>query len=231
MDVISDAWSLDLFKLNESSDDDGNLGKDYSVEIKTPKRFSLQNVTFALGASFRIAAQIVQLLCVERRLRFFGECSDIMASNYAAVACFVSLLIIAEALNETCGLSIALDCSMLHETSYLDVRFRFFLNDETKTFHVLAVHLFNWHTGQIMLAMLVKFLNPLYAEWQKLLVGITIGGDRLMTGRIQRVLMRLSVGELLELYAFLCGLYQFDLLMQRANLKSLDEDFFLFWLV
>lgn len=52
-----------------------------------------------------------------------------MASNYAQFACAASLQIIAEALNKTSGFSTALDCSTLHEMSYLDVPLRFILKE------------------------------------------------------------------------------------------------------
>ena len=226
MDGISKARDLSLFKLCESSDDDVNSGEEYSVVIKTPKRFSLLIGTIALGASFRMAARIVQLVRDESGLSFYSGCSDIMASNYARVACAAALEIVAEALNKTGGFSLALDVSTLHGMSYLDVRVRFFLNCEMYNFHVLAIPLFDRHTGLIMFEALAKFFDALFPEWRNFLVGVSSDGDRSMTGRIQGVLTRLAKESLLELFKIWCGLHQFDLLMQRVYSASLDEEFY-----
>lgn len=169
-----------------------------------------------------MAARIVQLVCDESGLSFYGGCSFIIASNYARAACAASLQIIVEALNETSGFSIALDCSTLHVMSYLNVRFWFFLNDEMYNFHVSAVSQFDLPTGQIMFEVLVKFLDALYPEWRKFLAAVSSDGDRSMTRRIQGVLTRLSVEALLELYSICCSFNQFDLLMQRVYSESLS---------
>ena len=59
--------ALSLFKRLEADDDAGANGTDlnqdaYIVEINTPKRFSLVVGCVALGASFRMASKMVQLV-------------------------------------------------------------------------------------------------------------------------------------------------------------------------
>lgn len=88
--------------------------EEYSVLIKTPKSFSLHVVTIAIGASFWMATQIVQLLCGESGPSFYSSRSDIMASINARAACAAALQIVVEALNMTGGFSLALDVIILH---------------------------------------------------------------------------------------------------------------------
>lgn len=98
--------------------------------------------------------------------------------------------------------------------------------NDTYSFHVLSLPLFDRHTVQIMFEVLFKFLDALYFEWRKFLVIVSSNGDRSMTGGIQGDLTRLSVEALLELYRIWSGLHQLDLLMQRVHWESLDEDLY-----
>jgi hypothetical protein len=65
--------------------------EEYIVEIKTAKRFSLLIGCVALGASFRMASRMVQLVRNESGLGVYGGCSELIASNYTWVACAVAL--------------------------------------------------------------------------------------------------------------------------------------------
>lgn len=222
----SKARALNLFKLSESSGDDMNSGEKYSAVIVTPKRCSLLIGTIADGAPIWMTARIVQLVCDESKLSYFGGCRDIKASSYAQAASGASFQTLPEALNMTCRFTIALNCSTLHEMSYLDARLRFFLNAEMYNSHVLALPLFQQHTDQIMIEVLVTLSDAPYLEWRKRLVDVSSDGDRAMTGRTQDVLRRLSVEALSGLYKIWCCLHQSDVLMQLVYLESLDKDFY-----
>lgn len=69
--------------------------------------------TIALGASFRIATLIVQLVLDENKLSFYSGCSDIRASNWDRVTSVSALQIVAQALTKTNGSSLFLGVSTL----------------------------------------------------------------------------------------------------------------------
>ncbi|KAH6600274.1 hypothetical protein BASA50_002450 [Batrachochytrium salamandrivorans] len=190
MEGVTVVRALSLFQLIEPEDNDKRGDDDfnrisrqeYSVQIKSSKRFSLLVGCVALGASFRLAARMVQLVRDESGLSVYGGCNDLMASNYTRVACAVCLQVISDVLGKLNGYSIALDCSTLHGMSYLDIRVRFTLHGILYNFHLLALPLFDRHTGELMFEAFVKFMDALYPPWRETLVGMSTDGDRSMTG-------------------------------------------------
>lgn len=139
LDGIYKPPTLSLFKLCESNDDDVNSGEEYSVVIKTTKRFSLTIGIIARGVFFRIAAQILQLVHDEGELSLYSGCSNVMASNYARMVYAASLKIIVEALNKTSRFLPALDVSNLHEIPFPEVCAPFFLYFEMHIFMILQL--------------------------------------------------------------------------------------------
>lgn len=149
-----------------------------------------------------------------------------MASNYAQLACASALQIVADALNNTGGVSLALDVNTPHGISYLDVRFRFFLNCEMYNFHVLAIPLFDRHSGLPIIEALAKFFDVLFPKWRNFLVGVSSDGNCSMTRWIQGVMTRIAAKSQLELFRSWCGLHQFNLLMQRIYSANLGEELY-----
>ncbi|KAH6601738.1 hypothetical protein BASA61_001822 [Batrachochytrium salamandrivorans] len=223
--------ALSLFKRLEADDDAGandvDVNQDaYVVEIKTPKRFSLVVGCVALGASFRMASKMVQLVRDESGLSFYSGCSELIASNYMRVMCAVSLQILSEALYKVSGFSLALDSSTIHGMSYLDIRIRLTIKMVVYNYHLLAIPLFEQHTGENMFEVLVKFMDALYSPWREILISSSTDGARSMTGRIQGLATRIdqcTAGKLIRIW---CGLHQLDLVMQRVFKASLDEKFY-----
>lgn len=201
------APALESFKLHEWSDDDVSSGEKYWAVVGTLKTFPLLVKTNALGASFRMAAQNVPLVCSESGPSFHCGQSDIEAFNYTRAACVALSQITAEALCKTCGFSTALDCSTFLELSYLDVHSRLFFNDKMHNFHVSPLSLFDRHTGRIVFEGLVEFSDAQLSEWSKFLVNVSSEGHRSTTGRVQGVLTRTPVQPLFETYITWCDLY------------------------
>ena len=221
------ARALSLFEPLEVADDDNDVEQDmYVVTIKTAKRFSLVVGCVALGASFRMETNMVQLVRDESGLSFYSGCSELLTSNYVRVACAVSLQILHELLQSVAGYSLALDSSTLHGMSYLDVRLRLTIKMNVYNFHLLAIPLFESHTGENMFSVVVKFMDALYPGWRDILVSSSTDGARSMTGRIQGLATRIGActpGKLIRIW---CGLHQLDLVMQRVFKEALNEDFY-----
>jgi hypothetical protein len=81
------------------------------------------------------------------------------------VARAVALEIITDSLSRVSGFSIILDSSTILGMSYLDVRVRFIIKSTNFNFHMLAIPLYDHHTGEHMFDVLVKFLDAVYSQW------------------------------------------------------------------
>jgi hypothetical protein len=178
----------------------------------------------ALGASFRMASRMVQLVRDESGLGICGGCRELIASKYTRFACAVDLQILSEALEHVSGFSIALDSSTLHGMSYLDVRIRFSLHDVIYNFHILALPLFDRHTGEDMSDVLVQFLNAFYPQWRDILVGSSTDGARSMTGNLGGLSTRFGQCSPAKLIRIWCGLHQLDLVMQKFSIFRLKKN-------
>ncbi|GMG17119.1 unnamed protein product [Phytophthora fragariaefolia] len=157
---ISHERALALF---EAVGKDGEAVKDvseavrYIARVKTHRQFSLLVKFIAGGASFRQAALQIECVKVETGIGDYGGCSDAVAANYARVGCAQSLQLLAECMSQVWAFSLAFDGSTHQGMSYLDVRLRFGRGNRLHNFHLLAVPLFERHTGAYMFEVLVTY--------------------------------------------------------------------------
>jgi hypothetical protein len=107
--------------------------------------------------------------------------------------------------------------------SYLDVRIIFSVHDVMYNFHLLALPLFDRHTGENMFDVLVQFLNAFYPQWRDILVDSSTDGARPMTGRLRGLSTRLEQCSSAKLIRIWWGLHQLDLVMQIVFKNSLEE--------
>ena len=109
--------------------------------------------------------------------------------------------------------------------SYLDVRIPVTVKMNVYNFRLLAIPLFESHTGENIFNILVQFLDALCTSWRDILVSSLTDGARSMTGRIQGLATRIgdcTTGKLIRIW---CGLHQLDLFMQSVFKQALNEDF------
>ncbi|KAH9265975.1 hypothetical protein BASA83_010885 [Batrachochytrium salamandrivorans] len=226
---ISHTRALTLFKLavdeEDNRDPEQQSVDNYVVTVKMTQRFNLCVRYIACGATFRMASRLMQVTVEESGLAYLRGCSDTIASDYARIVCAASLQKISEALEAVWAFSIALDCSTHQSTSYLDVRCRFCLHEIIYNFHLMAIPLFERHTGENMFATLVKFMNALIPSWRNRLVGVSTDGDRSMTGRIRGLSTRIESEASPGIIRIWCGLHQMDLVMQRIFESALNEGY------
>jgi hypothetical protein len=107
--------------------------------------------------------------------------------------------------------------------SYLGQQIRFSLHDFMYNFHLLALPLFDRHTGENMFDVLVPFLNAFYPQWRDILDGSSTDGARSMTGRLRGLSTRLGKCLSANVIRIWCGLHQLDLVMQSVFKNSLEE--------
>ena len=198
----------------------------YEVVIKTPRRFHLCIDFVSCGASFRMASRLMDCTRAESGIAAYGGCSDVVASNYTRFVCAYALQILSDVLGSRWAFAIALDGSTHQGLSYLDVRVRFEYIGILFNFHLMAIPLFERHTGENMFSVLTRFLDAVVGEWKRRCIAVSTDGARSMTGRLQGLVTRIADVCGSGLLRIWCGLHQLDLVMQRVYKAALDDRFY-----
>jgi hypothetical protein len=116
-----------------------------------------------------MAARMVQLVRDESGLAIKSGCSELVASNYTRVTCAEALLTFADTFSRV-------SVFLLPVLPLLSMvcpiwTCRFTIKSTVFNFHVLAIPLYNHHTGEHMFDVLVQFLDAVYSQWRDILVG------------------------------------------------------------
>jgi hypothetical protein len=159
--------AMQLFKKLEEVDPLNGItaGQDlYKVVVKTRKRFQLLVKFVACGASFQMAAHLMACTRDESGMSMYGGCTDVLASSYTCIVCTASLQILSDVLSEVWAFSLALDGSTHMGTLYLDVCVCFVWLEKLYNFHLMAIPLFDWHTGKNQFWVLEKCLNAVLSK-------------------------------------------------------------------
>ena len=121
-------------------------------------------------------------------LTIIGSCSDAIIAKYALFTCVINLQKISELLKKAWTFAIALDMSTHMSTSYLDIRICLHL-DHTSivNLHVLAIPVFNRHTGLVIFEVASKALDVLCKSWRDVVIGVSMDGEKKMTGHVSGV--------------------------------------------
>jgi hypothetical protein len=77
-----------------------------------------------------------------------GGCNDVMASNYTHIVCAALLQILSDVLSQVWAFSLAFDGSTHQGMSYLDVWVHFVWLGVLYNYHLMAIPLFDQHTGE-----------------------------------------------------------------------------------
>jgi hypothetical protein len=186
--------AMKLFKRNTTYDD-------YTITITNPMQFQLAVGFIAAGLSFR---QVDNVLNTTKRLTNLavGCVNDTDVANYARAICAINLQAIASILNNESvwAFSLANDASTHYSRSYLDNRIRFHLKGVLYNIHVLAIPMFDRHTGENMFNLVDKFLNILCLNWRGKLISVGSDGANSMTGHLKGVVTRLEHEAMFKLY-------------------------------
>mmetsp|Transcript_16076 Transcript_16076/g.22893 ORF Transcript_16076/g.22893 Transcript_16076/m.22893 type:complete len:170 (+) Transcript_16076:701-1210(+) len=122
--------------------------------------------------------------------------------------------------------SVALDTSNKGVASYLDIRIRLYCKDNIENLHLLAIPMFEQHTGEYMFAILSKLLEAMDTEWKSKLIGVTTDGAASMVGNQCGVGTRLENIVLPGFYKVWCALHQLDLCVQSCVTKYYNDDYY-----
>ncbi|KAH9251486.1 hypothetical protein BASA81_010654 [Batrachochytrium salamandrivorans] len=156
---VTHTRALSIFQI--ADEDETNEREVYFAEIKTKKRFQLAIKLVALGDSFRSVSRQLQVIRDESGIAAYGGASDITVSNYIRICMAASLQKLSEILETTWAISIAFDCSTHQSRSYLDVRGSIFYENRICNYHLIALPMFERHTGENMSDLIVKFFDAL----------------------------------------------------------------------
>ncbi len=138
----------------------------YMATISIPLLFDLAVRYISCGTSFRMAASIMR-----QTVDVFGShraLNRLEVSRMMRVTCAANLQTISDLLINSWTFSIAIDSATHHSTSYLDIQFRVYSREHTTifNFHGCAIPMHERHTGEVMCAMICKFLSVLCPHWQ-----------------------------------------------------------------
>ena len=123
--------------------------------------------------------------------------------------------------------SVAFDGSTYQHTSYLDIKMRVYYQGDIKNIHVIALPMFDRHTGDYMYKLFSNLFDILDTLWKSKLVGITTDGAPNMTGSHQGVVTRIQNEALPEgFYCIWCSLHQLDIVVQTCVTKYFNDDFY-----
>jgi hypothetical protein len=216
---IGHANTLKLFE----SDNSGG----YTTTIKNPLQFELVIDHLSSGLSFRQVVAVYNSTKKRTGLSKLGNISEGTVSNYARIAVAINLQRIADILADESiwAFSLANDSSTHHGRSYFDNRIRFHRDGILHNVHIMAVPMYDNHTGKLMFDLITKLLTAMYPEWKKKLLGISTDGASSMTGSVRGLATRLEAVVEHKLYRIWCGLHQLDLIMKYGYKELMDGEF------
>lgn len=205
----------------------------YEIAIKNQRLYDLAIKFVACGASYRLAARMVQCTKEETKLAVYGGCSEHKMAGFVRALLASNLQKIALMMRSSWSFAIATDTAEHQGTAYLDVRIRVWQHSALHDFHIMTVPAFDRVPAPTIVARIERCLSILDAHWRAKLLGITThsGGN---TGRntgttsIQQGL----AGRLSSLvtnpgfYLIWCGVHQLELVVKNAVLGFCQKSFF-----
>ncbi len=83
-------------------------------------------------------------------------------------------------MDQSWAMSIACDCSTHQTWSYLDVQVQLFHDNCMCHYHLVALFMFDRHTGASMSDLIAKFFDALFPDWKSAIEGLFADGDRIL---------------------------------------------------
>ncbi|KAF4129570.1 hypothetical protein GN958_ATG21240 [Phytophthora infestans] len=153
-------------------------GTHFVLIINNPLQFHLIVDYLSYGMSFRMALSVLTNAKQRTGLASIGSCSPDLPSKYARFVCAMSLQKIKLLLCAAWTFSVALDMSTHMSVSYLDTRIRLFHCGQIINLHLLAIPMYDSHTGEAMFNAIIPILDVLGPDWKEVMLGVTTDGER-----------------------------------------------------
>jgi len=146
-----------------------------------------------------------------------GACSDYLVASYARVACALSIEHISQILCSKWVFLMAFDASTdLQQTSWVDVRIRYYHNSTLENLHLITLPFAGRHTGLATFEMFEKLFDTVCPLWKEKLIGCSTNEVANMTGRLSGVVTRIQNVVKPNFMRVWCLLHQIDIIMQKV---------------
>ncbi len=205
--------TLSLFKWKE----DGS----YFVEITKSKQFLLAMCYVGCGMLFAMVVDAIHDAKEVCDIPKLGACSDYLVASYARVACALSIKHILQVLCSKWAFSVAFDASTdLQQTSWVDVRIRYYQNSTLENLHLIILPFAGRHTGLATFEMFEKLFDVVYPLWKDKLISCFTDGATNMTWRLSGVVTRIQNVVKPNFMRVWCLLHQIDIIMQKVYKRA-----------
>ncbi|GMG15018.1 unnamed protein product [Phytophthora fragariaefolia] len=225
-DGLSKEQALDVFRRKEGS-------SNYDIIIKNQRLYDLAIKFVACGASFRLAARMVQCTKEETKMAYYGGCSEHRVAGYIRAVIASNLQKIALMMRSSWTYALATDAAVHQGTSYLDIRVRLWQNGALQDFHLLTLPTFDQHPAPSIMDRLEKFLDIMDSNWRGKLLGsstnggINTGRNTGMTGSQQGLSARFTtVVNKPAFYLIWCGVHQLELVVKNCVVAFCHKSFY-----
>lgn len=125
----------------------------------------------------------------------------------------------------TWAFSLVNDVSTYYGKSYFDNRIRVHVNGKLHNYHLVAIAMYEQHTGENMFTLVMHVLDIICPRWRRQLIGVRSNGANSMTGHLQGVVTRLARESTnTKFYRVWCGLHQLDLVLKHAYIELWENE-------
>ncbi|KAH9533357.1 hypothetical protein CY35_18G048000, partial [Sphagnum magellanicum] len=151
--------------------------------ITKSKQYLLATRYVRRGMSFAMATDAIHDAKEVCNIPKLGACSDYLVASCAKVAFLCS----------EWAFSMAFDASTdLQQTSWVDVRIRYYQNSALENLHLITLPFVGRHTGLATFKMFEKLFDVVYPLWKDKLIGCSTDGATNMTWRLSGVVTRIQ---------------------------------------
>src|SRR5688500_8940130 len=143
------------------------------------------------GCLFCQIATVLQNTKERTELASIGCIPDTIVAKYACFACTINLQRVATLLEQSWPFSLGMSMSLHMNTDYLDIYMHLHVHSHSLlNLHVVAVPVFEHHTGLAMFWHTSKVFDGLCTNWKPKIIGISTDGESKMTGHALGVTTR-----------------------------------------
>ena len=145
------------------SNDEDEEQEFYEHVWLTARRFRMCIKIVSRGSTFRATSRIMDNFAIDSGVSIYRGCAKAYVSNQTRVVVLAHLLrIFSGVAKHLWCFSLALDGSTHQGLSYLDVRWRFLWKGSVQNFHLVALPMFERHSGEYMFEILQTFLLAVF---------------------------------------------------------------------
>lgn len=210
-----------------------NGSENYEIVIKNQRLYDLAIKFVSCGASFRLAARMIQCTKEETKFAYYGGCSEHKVAGYVRAVLASNLQKIAVMMRSAWAYAIATDAGAHQSTCYLDIRVRMWQSGALQDFHLFSLPTFDQYPALSVMQRLEKCLDVLDPLWRGKLLGTTTNGgintgrNIGMTGSQQGISARLTTLVTKPgFFLIWCGVHQLELVVKNCVTAFCQKAFY-----